>query len=100
MDTYTLVVRETSTHEGVDVDVIGEDGLIETTTQLTYSDYNVAPERDDDRPDRIEEEFTVDASSIDLQLERDGRTFAFQAIADGEVAARIEVADSDWDLRD
>lgn len=99
MDTYTLVVRETTTHEGVDVDVIDEDGLIETTTQLTYSDYNVAPERDDDHPDRIEEEFTVDASSIDVQLEREDGTFAFRAIADDEEAARIEVTDADWGLQ-
>lgn len=99
MDTYTLVVRETSTHDGVDADIIDDDGLVEETTQLTYSDYDLFAERDgDDGPDRIEQEFTVDASSLGIQLERDEREFAFRAIADDEEAARIEVSDTDWKL--
>ncbi|MFD1689937.1 hypothetical protein ACFR95_11825 [Halolamina salifodinae] len=98
MDTYTLVVRETSTHDGIDADVIDEDGLVEESTQVTYSDYDVMAERDNGGPERIEEEFTVDARSIDIQLERDERTFVFRAIADNEDVARIEVSDSVWNL--
>ena len=98
MDTYTLVVRETSTHDGVDADIIDDDGLVEETTQLTYSDYDLFAERDDDGPDRIEEEFTVDATTMEIQLERDEREFAFRAIADGDEAARVEVSDTDWHL--
>lgn len=98
MDTYTLVVRETSSHDGVDVDVIDEDGLVEESTQLSYSDYDVTAERENGGPERIEEEFTVDARSIEIQLERDDHTFAFRAIADDEEAARVEVTDSDWNL--
>ncbi|NHX35699.1 MULTISPECIES: hypothetical protein [Halolamina] len=99
MTTYTLVVRETSSHDGVDADVLDEDGFIETTTQFSYGDYGVHSEREDDRPDRIEEEFTVEAGSIDVQLERNGHTFAFRALADGEEAARVEISDADWDLQ-
>lgn len=98
METYVLVVRETSSHDGVDVDVIDEDGLVAESTQLSYSDYDVMADREEGGPDRIEEEFTVDASSLEIGLERDGHTFAFRAIADDEEAARIEVADADWDL--
>ena len=55
-------------------------------------------ERGDGGPDRIEEAFTVDGQSIDLQLERNERTFMFRVIADGEEVARIEVDDADWNL--
>jgi hypothetical protein len=78
--------------------VIDDDGLVEKSTQLTYSDYDLFAERDGDGPDRREEEFTVDASNIEIGLERDERTFAFRAIADGDEAARVEVSDSDWHL--
>lgn len=98
MTTYTLVVRETSSNDGVDADVLDEDGFIETTTQFSYGDYGLSPQREDDRPDRIEEEFTVEGGSIDIQLDRNGHTFAFRAIADDEEAARVEVSDGDWDL--
>lgn len=100
MESYTLVVRETSTHDGIDADVIDDDGLVEESTQLTYSDYDVLAEREEDGPDRIEEGFTVDARNVEIQLERDEQTFAFRAVADEEEAARIEVTDSDWDLLD
>ncbi|MFW5938529.1 MAG: hypothetical protein ACOCSN_06260 [Halanaeroarchaeum sp.] len=99
MDTYTLVVRETSNHDGIDADVLDEDGLVETSTQLRYNEYGVAAEREDDAPDRIEREFTVNAGSLDIQFERDDQTFAFCAVVDDEEAARIEVSDTDWDLR-
>ncbi|KPN30805.1 hypothetical protein SY89_01545 [Halolamina pelagica] len=98
MATYTLVVRETSSHDGVDADILDEDGFIETTTQFRYGDYGVATDREDGRPDRIEEEFTADASRIDIQLERNDEAFAFRAIVDDEEAARVEVADDDWGL--
>ena len=98
MATYTLVVRETSSHDGVDADVLDEDGFIETTTQYRYGDYGVTTHREDERPDRIEKQFTVDAGEIDVRLERNGRTFTFRALADDEEAARVEVADADWDL--
>ena len=98
MDSYVLVVRETSTHDGIDADIIDDDGLVEETTQLTYSDYDLMAERDDDGPDRREEAFTVDARNLEIQLERDEREFAFRAIADDEEAARVEVSDTDWSL--
>ena len=98
MDRYVLVVRETSSHDGIDADVIDEDGLVAESTQLRYSDYDVMAERENGGPDRIEEAFTADARRIEIHLERDGRTFAFRAIADDEEAARIEISDSDWNL--
>ncbi|GAB7013541.1 hypothetical protein [Halolamina salina] len=97
-NTYTLVVREASNHDAVDVDVLDEDGFVETARQFSYGDYGVRTDREDDRPDRIEEEFTVEAGSVDVRLDRDGHTFAFRAVVDGEEAARVEVSDADWDL--
>jgi len=99
-NTYTLVVREASSHDAVDADILDEDGFVETAKQFSYGDYGVRAEREDGRPERIEEEFTVDATSVDIRLDRDGHTFAFRAIVDDEEAARVEVADADWDLRD
>ena len=98
-NTYTLVVRETSSHDAVDADVLDEDGFVETTKQFSYGDYGVHAEREDDRPDRIEKEFTAEASSVDVRLDRDGHTFAFRAIVDGEEVARVEVSDAEWELR-
>ena len=89
--------RETTTHDGIDADVVDND-LVESAIQLTYSDDDVMAERGDGGPDRIEEAFTVDGQSIDLQLERNERTFMFRVIADGEEVARIEVDDADWNL--
>ncbi|GAB7094953.1 hypothetical protein JCM30237_21060 [Halolamina litorea] len=99
METYILVVRETSRHDGIDADLIDDDGLVETTTQLAYGDYDVTAERgDDEGPDRIEERFTVDASSVGIEVEREDGEFVFRAVADGEEAARIEVSDTEWAL--
>jgi hypothetical protein len=98
IETYELVVQETSTHDGIDVDVLDEDGLVETTTQVTYADYDLMAEREGECPDPVEEEFTVDATSIDLQLERGERDFEFRVIAGEEEAARATVTDTDWRL--
>jgi hypothetical protein len=99
-NTYTLVVREASNHDAVDADILDEDGFVETARQFSYGDYGVRAERENDRPDRIEEEFTVETNSVDIRLERDGHTFAFRAVVEdeGEEAARVEVADADWGL--
>jgi|AntRauTorcE11898_2_1112593.scaffolds.fasta_scaffold14784_2 hypothetical protein len=99
-NTFTLVVRETTRHNAVDADILDEDGFIETAKQLNYRDYGVTTDREDGRPERIEEQFTVDSGRIDIQLERKDRTFAFRAIVDDEEAARVEVSDTDWDLSD
>lgn len=98
MDTYTLVLQETPTHDGIDADILDDDGLVEETTQVTYEDYDVMAERDDGGPDRIEEEFTVDTQTLELQLHRDERTFRFYAVADDEQVAEASVSDTDWNL--
>lgn len=98
MDTYELVVHETSTHDGIDADVLDEDGLVETTTQVTYADYDLMAEREGESPEALEQEFTVDAANIDLQLERGERNFEFRVVAGDEEAARVTVTDTDWHL--
>jgi hypothetical protein len=98
MDTYELVVREMSTHHGIDVDILDEDGLVEETTQVTYADFDLAAERDDGAPLHIEEEFTADARALNLQLHHYNGTFDFHAVADDETVATVTVTDTDWDL--
>lgn len=98
MDTYELVIRETSTHDGIDADVIDEDGLVEETTQVTYEDYDLMVDRDDGEPEPIEEEFTVDATAINLHLERGERNFEFRVVAGDDMVAQVTVTDTDWDL--
>ncbi|MFB6219958.1 MAG: hypothetical protein ABEH90_00845 [Halolamina sp.] len=98
MDTYTLVVRETPTHDGIDADVLGEDGLVEETTQVAYEDYDLMAERENGGPVPIETEFTVDTQTLELQLHRDERTFRFHVIADDEQVAEATVTDTDWNL--
>lgn len=98
MDTYELVVREMSTHDGIDVDILDEDGLVEETTQVTYEDFDLAAKRDNGTPQPIEEEFTVDARALNLQLHHNNGTFDFHAVADDETVASVTVTDADWDL--
>lgn len=98
MDTYELVVQETSTHDGIDADVLDEGGLVETSRQVSYADYDLTTERGDALPGIIQEEFTVDATSIDLQLERGERNFVFRVIAGGEEVVNVTVEDDDWGL--
>lgn len=80
--------------------MIDDDGLVEATGQLSYDDHGLTAERDGDPPDRREEPFTVDASSVEIEFDHDGSTLTFRAVADDEEAARVEVSDADWDLRD
>jgi hypothetical protein len=98
LGTYELVVQETGAHDGIDADVLDEDGLVETTRQVTYADHGLTTEREEDGPCIIEEEFTVDAASIDIQLERGEGRFEFRVIVDEKEAARVTVADADWQL--
>lgn len=98
MDTYELVAREMSTQEGIDVDILDEDGLVEETTQVTYEDFDLAAERDDGTPQPIAEEFTVDARVLTLQLHHNNGTFDFHAVADNETVATVTVTDTAWDL--
>lgn len=98
METFTLVARETETHDGIDVDVVDEDGLVEATTQVTYSDYELMAERDEESPDPVEADFTADAQRITVDLRRNNRNFEFRAFGDDEELARTTVTDSDWRL--
>jgi hypothetical protein len=97
-ESYVLVVRETSSHDGIDADIVDEDGLVETTTQIAYAEHDVSVAREEDGPERIETTFTTDAGALDLRSRRADGRFEFQALADDETAASITVTDREWNL--
>lgn len=98
MKTYTLVVRETETHDGIDADVRDADGLATASTRVTYADYDLQANRGGGGPDPIEVEFTADVLSLSLELARVDGEFAFRVVGDDRELARATVADEDWDL--
>lgn len=99
METYTLVVREMDTSDGIDADVRDEDGLVAASTRVTYADYDLEVDREDDGPAAIEEAFTADVLSLSLQFQRDDRGFEFRVIGDDRELARATVDDAAWELR-
>ncbi|WP_224269742.1 hypothetical protein [Haloprofundus salinisoli] len=98
MQTYTLRIEETETHEGISADVYDEDDVIAASTYVAYDDHGLAANGDDRNPEAATETVTADALSLNVQVERiDGR-FEFRLLGDGEELARESVTDDDWRL--
>lgn len=99
MQTYTLVVEEMATAEGVSVDVYDEDGTIVDTEDIAYADYGLTADRTDaEAPEPIEQAVTADVDRLDLILERRGDEFEFRLLGDDEVLHSEYVEHADWGL--
>ncbi|WP_368411735.1 hypothetical protein [Haladaptatus halobius] len=94
--TYTLVVRENESREGIRAEVRG-DGTIEESARISYDDYGLTAERER-IPDERRTEFTADATTLRLQTERDGGGFQFRVLGDGETLAEQRVTDDEWNV--
>jgi hypothetical protein len=97
MQTYRLEVRETDV-PGIDVDVYGEDDLIEESTHVAYGDFDVEPPADRETPSPKTEEVTADVTELDLQVQRDEGEFVVRLLGDREDLAVIRVGDEEWTL--
>lgn len=98
LETYTLEVAEDETHEGITADVYGEDGLVEASTRVTYSDHSLVADRDDWEPEPRRTAVDADVLRIDLQVERGDGRFEFRLLGDRDELARERVTDDDWRL--
>lgn len=104
METYRFEVGEMDSAKGISADVYDEDGTIEATETVAYEEFGIEAVREDGHPDARTEEFTVDAMRVDVEVVREEGTdeamgyFEFAVLADGDRAARVRVADTDWRL--
>ena len=98
LETYTLEIAEEDSHEGITADVYDEDGLIEASTRVTYSDHSLAANRDEWEPDPRRVDVDADVMTLNLQVERGDGSFEFRLLGDREELARERVTDSDWRL--
>lgn len=97
METYRLEVRETETN-GIDVDVLDADDLIEASTRVAYADYDLEPPESRSETPSYSEEITTDVTTLDLQYERDDGGFEFRLLGDRDELTRVRVDDDEWDL--
>lgn len=97
LTTYTLVVRENESNEGI-VAEVRSDGSIEGSTAISYGDFGLTAVRDDWVPDERRTDVAADVTTIRLQTERDGERFSFRVLGDGETIAEQRVTDDEWNL--
>jgi hypothetical protein len=97
MQTYRLEVRETDA-PGIDVDVYGEDELIEESAHVAYDDFGLEVSADRDEPAAETEEATADVTELDLQVQRDEDGFTVRLLGDREDIAVIRIDDNEWNL--
>lgn len=98
METYTVEIAETESHEGITADVYDADGLVTESAHVAYADYGVAAVRDDWEPDTIEREVTADVTTLDMQVSRGNDEFAFRLLGDREELLSERLADADLQL--
>jgi hypothetical protein len=98
METYTVEIAETESHEGISADVYDEDGLVTESLHVAYEDYGVAAVRDDWEPDVVEREVTADVTTLDLQVSRGDDVFEFRLLGDRAELLRERLSDSDLQL--
>lgn len=96
LQTYRLEIRDTETG-GIDVDVYGEDDLVEASTRVIYDEYGLESDGSTDS-DAIVEEVTADVMTLDIQTERDGAGFSFRLLGDRDELASVRVDDEEWGL--
>ncbi|MFC4989761.1 hypothetical protein [Saliphagus infecundisoli] len=100
METYRLEVRETETAEGIDVDLYGEDDLVEASTRVAYEEFGLEPADDRETPTAEFREFRADAMRTDVQFARDPAGFDFRVVGDGDGIETVRIEDEAWDLDD
>ncbi|MDQ2052111.1 hypothetical protein RBH26_16660 [Natronolimnohabitans sp. A-GB9] len=98
METYHFEVRETET-EGIDADVYGSDDVIEASTRVSYTDYDLEPPESRDEQPSHTAEVTADVTTLSLQYERDDGGFEFRLLGDRDELTRVRVDDEEWDLQ-
>lgn len=96
LQTYRLEVRATDTG-GIDVDVYGDDGLVEASTRVVYKEYGLESDGSAES-DTIDETVTADITTLDIQTERDDAGFSFRLLGDRDELASVRVDDEDWGL--
>lgn len=96
LQTYRLEVRDTDTG-GIDVDVYGDDGLVEASTRVVYEEYGLESDGSAES-DTIDETVTADITTLDIQTERDDAGFSFRLLGDRDELATVRVDDEDWGL--
>ncbi|WP_458189308.1 hypothetical protein [Haladaptatus sp. NG-WS-4] len=97
LTTYTLVIRENKTEEGLVAELRGE-GIIEDSTRISYNDYGLTAVREDWTPNEQHIDVTADVRTIRLQTERKGGEFQFRVLGDGETLTEERVTDDDWNV--
>lgn len=97
LTTYTLVIRENESNEGI-VAEVRADGIIEESTTVSYGDFGVTAIRDDWVPDERQTEFDADVATIRLATERNGEGFLFRVLGDGETVAEERITDDGWNV--
>ncbi|WP_458205668.1 hypothetical protein [Haladaptatus sp. NG-SE-30] len=95
LTTYTLVVRENESEEGIVAELRG-DGTIENSTRISYGDYGLMAVRDDWTPDEQRTEITADVRTTRLQTQRNGGEFQFRVLGDGETLTEQRITDDEW----
>ncbi|KTG09832.1 hypothetical protein AUR64_09385 [Haloprofundus marisrubri] len=98
MQTYTLQVEETETHDGISADVYDEDDIIAASTHVAYDDHGLKATGDGRSPETATETVTADVLSLDVQVERIDDRFEFRLLGDGEELARESVTNEEWRL--
>lgn len=97
LETYRLEVRESETGEGIDVDLYGDDDLIEASARASYENFDLEPQKDRTSP-LLEREVTADVTTTDVQFERDGSGFSVRVLGDREELLVERIEDDEWDL--
>ncbi len=97
LTTYTLVVRENESSEGI-VAEVRSDGTIDEATRVPYTEHGLTALRDDWAPEERDTEFTADVRTIRLQTERNDEGFLFRVLGDGETMAEQRVTDDEWNV--
>ncbi|WP_345781488.1 hypothetical protein [Natrononativus amylolyticus] len=96
MKTYRLELRDTT--DGIDADLLDEDGLVETSTRIAYEDHGLEPAGDREEPSSTDREVTADVTTLDVQYERDGDGFTVRVLGDREELVTERVEDEEWGL--
>jgi hypothetical protein len=93
--TYTLLVRENESNEGIIAEVRA-DGTIEESTRLSYGDFGLTAIRDGWLPNERRTEVEADVRTVQLQTQRNGEGFSFRVLGDGETIAEQRIMDDEW----
>lgn len=97
MQTYTLVVAEPETNEGITGEVYNESGTIEESVSFSYDEYGLTAIRDDWEPETRRREVTADVTTLNLEVQRRDGGFEFRLLGDlNQELVTERVSDADW----